>query len=321
MRMPCLAGLAVLYSCLGGPEAGEAVAPQPASQPVVKEGLSISVRPSKATFARREPITLHVTLTNVSKRQIGLAGTRFRDWRPSPGLTFLVTDVNSKKVRTLREGMDPRIMAPVRLQDRALRPDEAATMVATLDQWAWSQAPGARGGRRFLGPALLPGGACRITVRCLVGKGFRQSPEAWSGEIEASPVSVAVAEGEAAPEDPALGRAGPPASKWITLFAAERWYRNQKGQERLFTGVPTAVANAGGASTLQRGAHYTLGEWRLHTGARRHPELDRLVGEPVQIRGKAVEMNLEGQHLREIWPGAVRQILPVAPSPLQPGAP
>jgi len=34
--------------------------------------------------------------------------------------------------------------------------------------------------------------------------------------------------------------------------------------------------------------------------------LDRLVGQAVEIRGKAVDMELEGQNLKEVWPAAIR---------------
>jgi hypothetical protein len=49
-----------------------------------------------------------------------------------------------------------------------------------------------------------------------------------------------------------------------------------------------------------------LGDRTLYTGARIIPALDRLVGKQVEIRSKPVDMQLEGQSLKEIRPAAVR---------------
>ena len=55
---------------------------------------------------------------------------------------------------------------------------------------------------------------------------------------------------------------------------------------------------------MQRSSYYKLADRTIYTGARKIESLDRLVGKQVEIRGKPVEMELEGQALREIWPGA-----------------
>ena len=97
------------------------------------------------------------------------------------------------------------------------------------------------------------------------------------------------------------------AEPWQPLFADADWYRSQSGQERDFSGVLEAIPPSGFLTTLQRDAQYRLGDRTLYTGAQRHPTLDALVGAPVVIRGKAVDMELEGTQVREIWPAAVRR--------------
>lgn len=90
------------------------------------------------------------------------------------------------------------------------------------------------------------------------------------------------------------------------LFSEQPWYQNRAGEETVFRGKLEAVPNAAGPSILQRTAFYRLGQRTIHTRAQRVPALDRLVGRQVEFRGKAVDMQLEGQAVREIWPAAVR---------------
>ncbi|MFB3894287.1 MAG: hypothetical protein ACE15C_19965 [Phycisphaerae bacterium] len=121
----------------------------------------------------------------------------------------------------------------------------------------------------------------------------------------ASQVSVQPASAPAT--GPASGPASAPAGRpWITLFANEQWYKQQAGKEEVFTGKLEAVPNAGGPSTRMRTSFYKLGDRTVYTGARKVKALDDLVGKKVEMRGKGVSMNLEGQALSEIWPAAVR---------------
>ena len=92
---------------------------------------------------------------------------------------------------------------------------------------------------------------------------------------------------------------------WTNLFAKESWYQQQAGVEQVFRGKLAAVAPPQ-ASTLMRDSLYRLGDRTIYTGARKIPALDALVGREVEIRGKPVDMTLEGQSLKEIWPAAVR---------------
>jgi hypothetical protein len=57
---------------------------------------------------------------------------------------------------------------------------------------------------------------------------------------------------------------------------------------------------------------YKLGDRFLYP-ARKNEELERLVGQKVEIRGKAYDVELEGQSVREIWSGAIRAAGPSPP--------
>jgi hypothetical protein len=123
-------------------------------------------------------------------------------------------------------------------------------------------------------------------------------------EIKAAAGS-SVPAGGAEPRDPGSRPDRPPAA-WQKLFADEGWYKNQAGAEQVFTGALEGVP-AGGPGTFQRNSYYKLGGRTLYTGAKKLPELDALVGKKVEIRGKPVDMNLEGQNLKELWPAEVRE--------------
>ena len=94
-------------------------------------------------------------------------------------------------------------------------------------------------------------------------------------------------------------------AEWQTVFAGEKWYVDQAGTESVFVGVLEAVAQRGEVSSLMRNSYYKMGKRTLFTGGKPLALLDSLVGKTVQIRGKAVDMELEGQQLHELWPGAV----------------
>lgn len=111
------------------------------------------------------------------------------------------------------------------------------------------------------------------------------------------------------------------AADWVLLFADQDWYKGQAGAEEVIAGKLESVTPPE-ISTLQRNSYYRIGAMTIYTGAKRIAALDALVGKQVEIRGKLVEMNLEGQHLNEIWPAAVRagqarpDGAPAAPKPV-----
>ena len=111
------------------------------------------------------------------------------------------------------------------------------------------------------------------------------------------------------------------ANDWLPLFADQNWYKGQAGAEEVIAGKLESVTPPE-ISTLQRNSYYKIGARMIYTGAKKLAALDALVGKQVEVRGKLVEMNLEGQHLNEIWPAAVRagqarpEVAPVAPKPV-----
>lgn len=110
----------------------------------------------------------------------------------------------------------------------------------------------------------------------------------------------------------------PSPAEWIKLFADEDWYKGQAAPEEVFSGKLEAVQPPQ-ASTLQRNSLYKLGNRTLYTGAKKMPALDVLVGKEVEIRGKGVEMSLEGRELFEIWPASVRKAAAVPTPPSKSG--
>ena len=50
----------------------------------------------------------------------------------------------------------------------------------------------------------------------------------------------------------------------------------------------------------------TVDDRLVFTGGKKIKSLDALVGKPVEIRGKVVDTELEGQQLHELWPAQVR---------------
>ena len=103
------------------------------------------------------------------------------------------------------------------------------------------------------------------------------------------------------------GAASVAPAPWENLFAEEDWYRQQAGEEQVLRGKLEALAPPQ-ASTLMRSALYKLGDRTIYTGAKKLPALDGLAGKTVEIRGKAVDMELSGQAVREIWPAAIRPV-------------
>ncbi len=103
------------------------------------------------------------------------------------------------------------------------------------------------------------------------------------------------------------------------LYADEKWYQQQAGAEQVFRGKLQAVA-APRASSLMRNALYKLGNRTIYTGAKKLPAFDALAGKEVEIRGKAVDMELAGRPVREIWPAAIRPA-PADPEQIKPAPP
>jgi type 1 glutamine amidotransferase len=118
-------------------------------------------------------------------------------------------------------------------------------------------------------------------------------------EADASPSGSIAAERVAAGQRLA-------AVAWQKVLNDEKAYRDATPKERVFAGTLEATPPAEGATTLMRTTYYKLGDRTVFTMGKKVKALDDLVGKAVEIRGKAVDMELEGRQLKELWPGQVR---------------
>ncbi|MCS7304818.1 MAG: hypothetical protein NZ602_06900 [Thermoguttaceae bacterium] len=110
----------------------------------------------------------------------------------------------------------------------------------------------------------------------------------------------------------------PSEASWQKLFADEDWYQQAEGEEQIFRGRLEALPPGPEIDILMRTSFYRLGDRNIYTGARKLEVLDRLVGQEVEILGKPVDMALEGQQLKEIWPAAIRPAANPTPPPKLP---
>lgn len=86
----------------------------------------------------------------------------------------------------------------------------------------------------------------------------------------------------------------------------EKAYRDSKEKEQSFTGTLEALPAPAGVTTTMRAHFYKLGDRMIFTGGKKQKSLDALVGKNVEIRGKIIDSELEGQQLHELWPAMVR---------------
>jgi len=91
------------------------------------------------------------------------------------------------------------------------------------------------------------------------------------------------------------------------LFGGESWYQGLEGPEQSFRGRLEAAPREE-ASYLQRTSFYRMNGRNLYTSGARHPVLENLVGQEVEITGKVYDAELEGTYIREIWPASVRSL-------------
>lgn len=104
---------------------------------------------------------------------------------------------------------------------------------------------------------------------------------------------------------------------WKKLYEDEPWYKDHKQPEGVFTGTLQRHKEPE-FSTLMRSHRYKLGDRFLYPG-QKNDELERLIGKTVEIRGKPYDVELEGQSVREIWPGAIRAAGSTPPEAQPPG--
>ncbi len=263
---------------------GKGAAARPAGGKAVK-GLSLRLVATKTKYAAGEPLEIRAFLDNVGKeRMTVLKRTTHVDMgfnARSAGGQFIVSMLPPAPPRRLRADDLAQLAAGASLELKNWE------MLARVNSQI-------RAGKGRTGKFTIFA-SYGAHARGEVWNVRKIDPKAWVGSLKSNPVEIRIGIAAAAG-----------GGKWQDLFATKDWYKNQRGAEQVFKGKLVAVGRAGGDSTLMRTSHYKLGERTIYTGARKSPALDKLVGKNVEIRGKPVDMNLEGQSLKEIWPAAVR---------------
>ena len=245
-------------------------------------------KPASAAFIKGQPMRFEFHLRNVGEKELRLKGGLVwpERWR-------VVFEPKEKGVpRAPRCTEAPRRLPPADIR----LPKGAQTVVAMVFDDSFEFEHYSPGARKATAEAIAQLAAGRYTVTANhehARHAEREICPYWHGKVITAPVEIEIkAEGGA----------------WTDLFSGENWYKNQGGAEKIFTGTLEAVAaRPGMATTLMRTSHYRLGRRTIYTGARKVPELDALVGKKVEIRGKGVDMALEGREISEIWPAAVRE--------------
>ena len=314
-------------------------------------GLKFSIAADKLEFKPGEPVTITMTLENTSAgklRVLRYEAPRWdltapdsdslasgmclaRDMAPPTLANFKEVEPGGKETWTSQifDGNPSRLWMPINGMSYSiylLKPGSyklAAVYENQMDTYWGGKAPNER--------APVPGKVWKGEVRSntlefKVGGEFKPAPPSgpkpmWSAKGITPPQKGQAAfrgdAGTRAPLPPGTAAAPGP---WTDLFSVESWYKQQQGEEQVFVGALHVIPPSGAASTLQRDSHYRLAGRTIYTGAKRVPALDSLAGKLVEIRGKSVNMELEGQSLHEIWPAAVRTAAPgsVPTPPLDP---
>jgi len=291
---------------------------------VVSKGLSVTATPVKKAFGAKEPIKIGVMFKNTSKAAFQIFDPAYWVYTVNSGtwscvLKNVKTGAQFKPTVVIRPMMErisaPVVLAPGKTYKTTVQLTKALSYVPLggADAVPHPNAPRrmpARNLRLGLRGSPLPAGRyiAVLTVSLRKGAGLlssRSKAPFWTGTVKLTTAAFDFGGKGAA-------TAAIKAGTWQKLSADQRWYKSRKGKEREFTGVlkvtPKPPPGMIMGSTLQRACYYFVGQWRVYTGARRVPVLEALNGKKVVFRGKAVEMNLEGQHLKEIWPAAVKLV-------------
>jgi len=276
------------------------------------KGLFVSAAPAKGQFGAGEAIKVDVTFRNVSKKAFKLFNAAYWVYEVNArGGSWACVLKNTKTGKAYRptvvvRPMIERIAAPVTLAPgKSYKTTVQLTRALSYVPLGKVEKPGAR---PRLAMTPLPAGRYQLdlTLTFRKGRGFvpDKSPAPfWTGTVKltAAPFDFGGKGAVTAAVKPGV---------WHKLSGDARWYKRQKSKEREFTGTlkvkPKPQPGMIMGTSLMRPCYYWLGEWRIYTGARRVDVLEQLGGKKVVIRGKAVEMNLEGQHLKEIWPATVK---------------
>src|SRR5258706_1411559 len=96
------------------------------------------------------------------------------------------------------------------------------------------------------------------------------------------------------------------AAGYQEVSSGEKWYRDSKEKEQAFTGTLESLPAPAEVGVSMRNHFYKLGDRLVFIGGKKNKSLDALIGKTVEIRGKAIDIELEGQQLHELWPALVR---------------
>ncbi len=96
------------------------------------------------------------------------------------------------------------------------------------------------------------------------------------------------------------------AAGYQEVSSGEKWYRDSKEKEQAFTGTLESLPAPAEVGVTMRAHFYKLGDRLVFIGGKKNKSLDALIGKTVEIRGKAIDIELEGQQLHELWPALVR---------------
>jgi hypothetical protein len=276
-----------------------------------KDGLAATVTPAAEHVAVGESPTFHVRLKNTSDKAFLLFDANCWVYdinTPNGSWACLLEDAKTgkkyKPTVTVRP-MIARLAIPVTLAPGKVHKTKIS-LTRALSYVPVGEKPDANAKPRLRLRRPLPDGSykLRVTMTFTKPKNLPVPPKVkapyWTGTLHVTTAEFQVG-GKAAAVKPGV---------WHKLYADEPWYKRRKGAEQVVKGTLKVAPKPkpGGlvVSTLQRSCHYFLGELRVYTGGRRVPVLEALDAKPVALRGKRVDMNLEGQHLKELWPAAVR---------------
>lgn len=103
-----------------------------------------------------------------------------------------------------------------------------------------------------------------------------------------------------------------PVSEWIEVFAEQEWHDSQADEVSTFSGTLTHVPGDSQPSFVMRYNPYKLelssGDGLRDVYCGSSDELLPFVGAPVEIQGRLVIMEVEGQVFNEIWPVRIRKL-------------
>ena len=153
----------------------------------IKDGLSVTLKPTKLIFGRNESITLRMTFNNVSKKGFTLYGTNYyMDWNWSAENSQ--THVAWNTVPLPRSGPLP--------SERRLEPGQSLDIDVSLQYW--NKIPNAANNKKIIkyyDEQFLPYGRYQLSVNFSLGSpgGSRdRSPIFWTGDVSSGPVAFEI---------------------------------------------------------------------------------------------------------------------------------